>query len=194
MKQNGDGGGRSDAHGRKTEDCLSVDELEQELSARHQREASLVAALYERDKIESELRKQLDETKRREEDMENELANMWVLVAKMRKSGPVSQTVSFEGSDVSNILEAKSRNDISLSKDKKGSETFENIPSVDTSEELKARYHKERKRCKELDDLVSRLKGDDLGGLDINALEELQSLHVEAITKICRAKCLVDVL
>ncbi|KAK4718691.1 hypothetical protein R3W88_017029 [Solanum pinnatisectum] len=194
MKQNGDGGGRSDAHGRKTEDCLSVDELEQELSARHQREASLVAALYERDKIESELRKQLDETKRREEDMENELANMWVLVAKMRKSGPVSQTVSFEGSDVSNILEAKSRNDISLSKDKKVSETFENIPAVDTSEELKARYHKERKRCKELDDLVSRLKGDDLGGLDINALEELQSLHVEAITKICRAKCLVDVL
>ncbi|KAG5601212.1 hypothetical protein H5410_032582 [Solanum commersonii] len=191
MKQNGDGGGRSDAHGRKTEDCLSVDELEQELSARHQREASLVAALYERDKIESELRKQLDETKRREEDMENELANMWVLVAKMRKSGPVSQTVSFEGSDVSNILEAKSRNDISLSKDKKGSETFENIPPVDTSEELKADYHKERKRSKELDDLVSRLKGDDLGGLDINALEELQSLHVEAITKICRAKGLV---
>jgi len=158
MKQNGNGGGRSDAHGRKTEDCLSVDELEQELSARHQREASLVAALYERDKIESELRKQLDETKRREEDMENERANMWVLVAKMRKSGPVSQTVSFEGSDVSNILEAKSRNDISLSKDKKVSETFENIPAVDTSEELKARYHKERKRCKELDDLVSRLK------------------------------------
>lgn len=194
MKQNGDGGGQPDAHVRKTEDCLSVDELEQELNARHQREASLVAALYERDKIESELRKQLDETKRREEDMENELANMWALVAKMRKSGPASQTVSFEGSDVSNILEAKSRNDISLSKDKKVNETFENIPAVDTSEELKARYHKERKRCKELDDLVSRLKGDDLGGLDINALEELQSLHVEAITKICRAKCLIDVL
>ncbi|XP_059299107.1 kinesin-like protein KIN-7C, mitochondrial isoform X1 [Lycium ferocissimum] len=197
MKQNGDGGGRPNAHVRKTEDHLSVDELEQELNARHQREASLVAALYERDKIESELRKQLDETKRREEDMENELANMWVLVAKMRKSGPVPQTVSFEGSDVSNILEAKSRNDISLSNshlEKKTSETFENIPAADTSEELKARYHKERKRCKELDDLVSRLKGDDLGGLDINALEELQSLHVEAITKICRAKCLIDVL
>ncbi|CAN4099697.1 unnamed protein product [Withania somnifera] len=188
MKRNGDGQGRPDAHVRKTEDSLSMNELEQELNARHQREASLVAALYERDKIERELRKQLDETKRREEDMENELANMWVLVAKMRKSGPVPQTVSFEGSDVSNILEAKSRNDISLSKDKTVSKAFENIPAVDTSEELKARYHKEKKRCKELDDLVSRLKGDDLGGLDINALEELQSLHVEAITKICRAK------
>ncbi|MCD7452081.1 hypothetical protein HAX54_014921 [Datura stramonium] len=193
MKQNGDGG-RPDAHVKKTEDCLSMDELEQELNARYQREASLVAALYERDKIESELRKQLDETKRREEDMENELANMWVLVGKMRKSSPVPQTVSFEGSDVSNILEAKSRNDISLSKDKKISETFENTPAADTSEELKVCYHKERKRCKELDDLVSKLKGDDLGGLDINALEELQSLHVEAITKICRAKCLIDVL
>ncbi|KAF3658888.1 hypothetical protein T459_16857 [Capsicum annuum] len=194
MKQNGDGGGRLDAHVRKTEDCLSVVELEQELNSRYQREASLVAALYERDKIESELRKQLDETKRREEDMENELASMWALIGKMRKSGPVPQTLSFEGSDVSNILEAKSKNDISLSKDKKVSETLENIPAPDTSEELKARYHKERKRCKELDDLVSRLKGDDLHGLDINALEELQSLHVEAITKICRAKCMVDVL
>ncbi|PHU14602.1 hypothetical protein BC332_15807 [Capsicum chinense] len=194
MKQNGDGGGRLDAHVRKTEDCLSVVELEQELNSRYQREASLVAALYERDKIESELRKQLDETKRREEDMENELASMWALIGKMRKSGPVPQILSFEGSDVSNILEAKSKNDISLSKDKKVSETLENIPAPDTSEELKARYHKERKRCKELDDLVSRLKGDDLHGLDINALEELQSLHVEAITKICRAKCMVDVL
>ncbi|KAJ8563617.1 hypothetical protein K7X08_032069 [Anisodus acutangulus] len=173
MKQNGDGGGRPDAHVRKTDHCLSVDELEQELNARHQREASLVAALYERDKIESDLRKQLDETKRREEDMENELANMWVLVAKMRKSGPVPQTVSFEGSDVSNILEAKSRSDNALSNghlEKKVSETFENIPAADSSKELKARYHKERKRCKELDDLVSRLK-DDEGGPD----EELQS-------------------
>ncbi|XP_075101079.1 kinesin-like protein KIN-7C, mitochondrial isoform X2 [Nicotiana tabacum] len=199
MKQNGDGGGRPDAHVRKTEDFLSVDELEQELNARHQREASLVAALYERDKMESELRKQLDDAKKREEDMENELANMWILVAKMRKSGPVPETVSFEGSDVSNILEAKLRNDISLSNghlEKKfnNSEKFENIPAVDALELLKYRYHKERKRCKELDDLVSRLKGDDLGGLDINALEELQSLHVEAITKICRAKCLIDVL
>lgn len=163
MKQDGDGGGRPDAHVRKTEDFLSVDELEQELNARHQREASLVAALYERDKMESELRKQLDDAKKREEDMENELANMWILVAKMRKSGPVPETVSFEGSDVSNILEAKLRNDISLSNghlEKKfnNSEKFENIPAVDALELLKYRYHKERKRCKELDDLVSRLK------------------------------------
>lgn len=31
-------------------------------------------------------------------------------------------------------------------------------------------------------------QGDDVAGLDITTLEELQNLHVEAITKICHAK------
>lgn len=31
-------------------------------------------------------------------------------------------------------------------------------------------------------------QGEDVAGLDVTALEELQNLHVEAITKICHAK------
>ncbi|GER40321.1 kinesin heavy chain [Striga asiatica] len=63
---------------------LSAEEFEQELNARYQREASLVAALSERDNIEADLRRRLDEAMRHEEKLENELANMWVLVAKTR--------------------------------------------------------------------------------------------------------------
>lgn len=164
-----------------------VEELQQELNARHQREASLVAALSERDKIESELRKRVDEAKQHEKDLENELANMWVLVAKMQKSGTDSEDTLLKD-------ERMTTNGTSLSighMEQKFEENDRNEDSEETSrfEELKARYDMERKRCKELESLVSRLKGDDIGGLDLNALEEMQSLHVEAITKICHAKC-----
>ncbi|CAA0840821.1 P-loop containing nucleoside triphosphate hydrolases superfamily protein, partial [Striga hermonthica] len=63
---------------------LSAEEFELELNARYQREASLVAALSERDNIEADLRRRLDEAMKHEEKLENELANMWVLVAKTR--------------------------------------------------------------------------------------------------------------
>ncbi|KAJ9537874.1 hypothetical protein OSB04_030607 [Centaurea solstitialis] len=56
-----------------------------ELQARKQREASLEAALAEKEAIENEYRKKLDEAKRKESALENDLANMWVLVAQLRK-------------------------------------------------------------------------------------------------------------
>ncbi|XP_071924527.1 kinesin-like protein KIN-7E, chloroplastic isoform X2 [Coffea arabica] len=176
-----------DTNSRKPDDRFLVKELQQELNARHQREASLVAALTERDKIESELRKRVDDAKRREKDLENELANMWILVAKMRKSGTDTEDTLLKD-------ERMTTNGTSLSighKEQKFEENDRNEDSEEASrfEELKACYDTERKRCKELESLVSRLKGDDIGGLDLNTLEEMQSLHVEAITKICHAKC-----
>lgn len=47
--------------------------------------ATLEMKLSERDQIEGDLRRRLDEAKQHEEDLENELAKMWVLVAKFRK-------------------------------------------------------------------------------------------------------------
>ncbi|CAI9764020.1 unnamed protein product [Fraxinus pennsylvanica] len=184
--------GRSDARLRKPEDSLSMEELQQERNARYQREASLVNALSERDKIEVELRKKLDEAKRREENLENELANMWVLVANMRKSGTSIEEASFNGVIASNVLKKKITNGF-LSSDGKlitkfhENEANENVEEPSSFEELEARYNLER-RCKELENLVLRLKGDDVCGLDTNTLEELQNFHVEAITKICHAK------
>ncbi|KAL9449776.1 hypothetical protein AB3S75_011661 [Citrus x aurantiifolia] len=159
FKQSNSNGAR-----RKTEDGLLVEELQKELSARYQREADLEAALSEREQVEGELRKRIDESKRHEEDLENELANMWVLIAKMRNSG--------------------------INED----DVCENVDGVSSFEELSASYQTERRKCKELESLISRLKGEDISGLDVAALEELQNFHVEAITKICHAKCASHVL
>ncbi|KAK4258579.1 hypothetical protein QN277_005015 [Acacia crassicarpa] len=66
---------------------LDADDLKMELQARKQREASLEAALAEKEFVEEEFRRKIEEAKKREEALENDLANMWVLVAKLRKEG-----------------------------------------------------------------------------------------------------------
>nr|GMD83913.1 kinesin-like protein KIN-7C, mitochondrial [Ipomoea batatas] len=191
-KQNNNDSSRANAHLRKPQDGISMEELEQELNIRYQREASLVAALSERDKIEAELRRRLDEAKRHEADLENELANMWVVVAKMRKSGTDCHN-PLEEYDASKIPQPRSASEFSPSNEHACSDSIEN-EIYDNADVSKACCHLERQRCKDLENLVSRLKGDDLGGLDMKELEELQNLHVEAITKICYAKCSTDVL
>ncbi|XVF01028.1 hypothetical protein REPUB_Repub04eG0052300 [Reevesia pubescens] len=66
---------------------LDPDDLRMELQARKQREAALEAALAEKEFIEDEYRKNIEEAKKREEALENDLANMWVLVARLKKEG-----------------------------------------------------------------------------------------------------------
>lgn len=95
--QKGVHGGRSDTYMRKPESKLCAEEIESELNSRYQREASLVAALSERDKIEADLRRRLDDAKRHEEKLENELANMWVLIAEIRKSSSSSEAHAQNG-------------------------------------------------------------------------------------------------
>jgi len=64
---------------------LEVDDLKMELQARKQREAALEAALAEKEIMEKEHRNRVEEAKKRESSLENDLANMWVLVAKLKK-------------------------------------------------------------------------------------------------------------
>ncbi|CAJ1933603.1 unnamed protein product [Sphenostylis stenocarpa] len=66
---------------------LDANDLKMELQARRQREAALEAALSEKEFLEDEYRKKVEEAKRREASLENDLANMWVLVAKLKKDG-----------------------------------------------------------------------------------------------------------
>ena len=66
---------------------LDLDDLKMELQARKQREAALEASLAEKEFVEDEYRKKVEEAKKREEALENDLANMWVLVAKLKKEG-----------------------------------------------------------------------------------------------------------
>ncbi|XWS21650.1 hypothetical protein CRYUN_Cryun30bG0072600 [Craigia yunnanensis] len=188
FRQNNMSGACPEVCHRKQEDGILIEELQKELNMRNQREAALEAALSEREQIEGDLRRRINEAKRREEDLENELANMWMLVAKMRKPGVNAEDIS------SSISQTGARNG-SLSSNGhsfkllKEEETCENLRGMKTYEELRACYQEERRRCEELERLVSRMKGEDISGLDVTTLEELQNFHVEAITKICHAKC-----
>ncbi|PIA47468.1 hypothetical protein AQUCO_01400251v1 [Aquilegia coerulea] len=171
---------------RKPEDEILVEQLQKELVGRCQREASLEATLSGRDQRESELLKQLAEVKQHEEALENELANMWVLVSNMRKNA-TPEEISFEEA---HTLENTSPLSNHRSTTYPNDDFCDNIDGLSTLEEVRLHFEKEKKRCKELESIISRLKGEDLYGLDISTLEELQDLHVEAITKICHAKVL----
>ncbi|KAJ4965690.1 hypothetical protein NE237_017539 [Protea cynaroides] len=66
---------------------LDPDDIKMELQVRKQREAALEAALAEKELAEKEYRKNVEEAKKREVALENDLANMWVLVAKLKRDG-----------------------------------------------------------------------------------------------------------
>ncbi|KAL2927256.1 Kinesin-like protein KIN-7D mitochondrial [Bienertia sinuspersici] len=74
---------------------LDMEDLKMELQARKQREAALEAALADKEYVEEECLKKVEEAKKREAALENDLANMWVLVAKLKKEvGGVPESLS----------------------------------------------------------------------------------------------------
>ncbi|KAI4342401.1 hypothetical protein MLD38_027035 [Melastoma candidum] len=75
---------------------LDPDYLKVELKTRKQREAALEAALAEKDFLEDEYRRKVEAAKKREEALENDLANMWVLVAKLKKDGSGATELNLE--------------------------------------------------------------------------------------------------
>lgn len=77
--------GRRESHTKQDQSGL-VSEMKRELAVSKEREHSYEAALTEKDKREAELQRRVEESKQREAYLENELANMWVLVAKLKKS------------------------------------------------------------------------------------------------------------
>ncbi|KAJ3675228.1 hypothetical protein LUZ60_004270 [Juncus effusus] len=138
---------------------ILVEELQRELVASCQREALLEAELAEKGKREKEIVRVLEEVRGREKELEDELANMWVVVAQLRKKN--------EGNGIPD---------------------FENGISDSGSLEARAKYESERRKCEELEEIVSRLKGEGLSGLDTTVLDDLQSFHVAALSKICQEK------
>ncbi|PON73206.1 Kinesin-like protein [Parasponia andersonii] len=188
FKQNTVNRGRTDCNPRRPDDEIIVEELQRELNARCQKEAALKTVLTERDKTEDDLRRRLDDAKQHEEHLENELANMWALVAKLRNSGNNAE-MSSEMIHLADTSQSRVRNGFLPSNGH--ADVFKDdeiCKKTGALQELKAKYQKERKRCKELESHISRLKGEDITGLDVTTLEELQNFHVEAITKICHAK------
>ncbi|KAG8084158.1 hypothetical protein GUJ93_ZPchr0010g9577 [Zizania palustris] len=64
---------------------LDLEDMKMELQDRKQREAALEAALAEKELLEEGYKKKFDEAKKKELSLENDLAGMWVLVAKMKR-------------------------------------------------------------------------------------------------------------
>lgn len=103
---------------------LDPDDFKMELQARKQREEVLEAALVEKELLEDEYRKKMEEAKKREAALENDLANMWVLVAKLKKEGgggAISdvKTDARQNSGMENIMDTKTNDDetVTVSKD-----------------------------------------------------------------------------
>ncbi|GAB2233098.1 hypothetical protein Droror1_Dr00002313 [Drosera rotundifolia] len=69
-------------------------DAKKELAVSREREAAYEAALSEKEQREVELRGKVEESKQREAYLENELANMWVLVAKLKKSHGADDEIS----------------------------------------------------------------------------------------------------
>ncbi|PON56310.1 Kinesin-like protein [Trema orientale] len=78
--------GRRESLNKRNDQGGSVAEFKRELAMSRERELSYEAALLEKDQREIELQKKVEESKQREAYLENELANMWVLVAKLKKT------------------------------------------------------------------------------------------------------------
>ncbi|XP_050231711.1 kinesin-like protein KIN-7D, mitochondrial isoform X2 [Mercurialis annua] len=88
---------------------LDLEDLKMELQARKQRESALETALAEKEFIEEEYRRRAEEAKKREEALENDLANMWVLVAKLKKEGGAVHEMNSDErlNDIINVSEPK---------------------------------------------------------------------------------------
>ncbi|KAK6289603.1 hypothetical protein POUND7_001144 [Theobroma cacao] len=86
--------GRRESLTKRNDQVGSPSDLKRELAMSKERELSYEAALLEKDHREVELQRKVEESKQREAYLENELANMWVLVAKLKKSNGVDTAVS----------------------------------------------------------------------------------------------------
>ncbi|XAR68624.1 Plus-end-directed kinesin ATPase [Bertholletia excelsa] len=78
--------GRRESQVRRQDQGSLASDMKKELALSREREVSYEAALVEKDQREAELQRKVEESKQREAYLENELANMWVLVAKLKKS------------------------------------------------------------------------------------------------------------
>jgi centromeric protein E len=86
--------GRRDNHMKHQDQVGAASELKRELAVSREREVQYEAAVMEKDQRETDLQRKVKESKQREAYLENELANMWVLVAKLKKSQGAEMDVS----------------------------------------------------------------------------------------------------
>uniref|UniRef100_R7W0T8 Kinesin-like protein n=1 Tax=Aegilops tauschii TaxID=37682 RepID=R7W0T8_AEGTA len=130
---------------------LDLEDMKMELLARKKREAALEAALAEKELLEEEYKKKFDEAKKKELSLENDLAGMWVLVAKLKRG---AFSISDLNVDDRSINLADITNDAKENKGDTNVALVEKQVSDDTVKSLTA----EEYRSPEFEPLLVRLK------------------------------------
>ncbi|KAL6906522.1 hypothetical protein ACP4OV_004123 [Aristida adscensionis] len=145
--------GRTNSRGRDEVGTWSLDleDMKMELQARRQREAALEAALAEKELLEEEYKKKFDEAKKKELSLENDLAGMWVLVAKLKRGalGIADLNVDDRTVNLADITNGTKEN-----KSDKNFALVEKQVSDDAVKSLTAEEH----RSPEFEPLLVRLK------------------------------------
>ncbi|CAD5163919.1 unnamed protein product [Musa acuminata subsp. malaccensis] len=131
---------------------LDLDDIRMELQVRKQKEDTLEAALAEKVHLEKEYKKKLEEAKKREISLENDLASMWVLVAKLKK-GPLC-TSEFTADKSSTILVDVS-DDLKMNNDEHNGSLHQERQAVDS---LEKPNNEQLNQNQELEPLLVRLK------------------------------------
>ncbi|KAM3367467.1 hypothetical protein ACQJBY_016206 [Aegilops geniculata] len=145
----------NDTKRRDQDNGILVEEMQKELVASCQREAALEDTLSQKARRENELLKIIDDAKCHEHDLENELENMWALVSKIKKES--SQDDLFEFKSKQNGFHSSKTDTGRILSDMEASDNWK-WDGISTLEEAKAAYNFERRRCKELENAMSRLK------------------------------------
>ncbi|KAL2652994.1 hypothetical protein R1flu_021122 [Riccia fluitans] len=163
-----------------------LDDIKRELKAAKEKEAALELALIEKERKEAELVKKVNEAKQHETDLENDLAGMWVLVAQLKKEKAMAEA----GHDpLQDDSRSKGVDDFLLpSTESNVLKVKDTLEQPGILEDIKLQLEQEKRRAQELETVVLHLKSEELDGLDIDSLYELQNVHVEALTKLCQAK------
>ncbi|XP_071736749.1 kinesin-like protein KIN-7D, mitochondrial [Rutidosis leptorrhynchoides] len=156
-RKNRSSGRVKDAYNEFDSWSLDPEDLRMELQARKQREARLEAALSEKEQIEEEYRKKIEAAKKKEASLENDLANMWVLVAQLKKEakGVVPESNSGRnGERLDTVDQSKVENGDSNNlgvKERQGSDVSQTVAHYVTKEEplvarLKARMQEMKEK------------------------------------------------
>ncbi|XP_057520798.1 kinesin-like protein KIN-7D, mitochondrial [Amaranthus tricolor] len=160
---------------------LDLEDLKMELQARKQREAALEAALAEKEFVEEECRTKIEEAKRREASLENDLANMWVLVAKLKKEvAAVSESIGDERLSNGNITNEQKTIEV----DRSDFNETQSTPDAPREEPLVARLKARMQEMKEKEKCLGN------GEMNSHLCKVCYETPTAAILLPCRHFCL----
>ncbi|XP_057865553.2 kinesin-like protein KIN-7C, mitochondrial isoform X3 [Cryptomeria japonica] len=155
---------------------LDSEDIKMELYIRKEREAALEAILAEKGQAEVEMQKTIDDLKKKEADLENDLAGMWVLVANLKMENEAHKNVKHGTQNINNDESFESEGD--------KMENKENEKDKETMKELATCLENEKRQGR-LDKHIATLKSEDLEGLELSAIHDL---HADTLTKLCEPK------